>query len=92
MRATVKEVATFFPTAIIKGFSPLLYAVNFVPSNQISYTYILFLDWVGSTSSIPSVHFISGFDRKIKFLEMLCFFRRVSYKWLSSHSEILCLL
>jgi hypothetical protein len=44
MRATVKEVATFFPTAIIKGFSPLLFVVNFVLSNQISYTYILFLD------------------------------------------------
>jgi hypothetical protein len=44
MRTTVKEVATFFPTTIIKGFSPLLFVVNFVPSNQISYTYILFLD------------------------------------------------
>jgi len=73
MRATVKEVATFFPTVIIKGFSPLLFVVNFVLSFQISYTYILFLDWVGNTSSIPWIHSISGFDRKIKFLEMLCF-------------------
>ncbi len=48
MRATVKEVATFFPTAIISGRArpkvSLPYYLLLTLFHQIKFTYILFLD------------------------------------------------